>query len=150
MTDEYYSACTITCTSEICETADAFRQDYARLAEIRSILKGDTPFIALTATATEAVRKIIIKDLAMKDCVEVITVPNKRNIRFSVSPVDPDNLYESLKWLIDDLETNQILNTQKVLIFCRKRGLVRELYETSPSIMKYSRTRQSFENCLFQ
>ena len=48
---------------------DAFLTDYARLAETRSILKSDTPFIGLTATATVEVRKTIIKDLAMKDCV---------------------------------------------------------------------------------
>lgn len=71
---------------------DAFRNDYAHLAEIWSILKRDTPFIALTATATEVIRKTMIKDLAMKGCAQPVTVPNKQNIRFSVSSIDPDDL----------------------------------------------------------
>lgn len=108
---------------------DAFRHNYARLAEIRSILKRDTPFIALTATATEEVRKTIIKDLAMKDCVQLVTVPNKQNIRFSVSSVDPDDLEKVFHWLIDELKSKQ-RKTQKVLIFCRRRANVKELYET--------------------
>ena len=108
---------------------DAFRSDYARLAEIRSILKSNTPFIGLTATATEEVRKTIIKDLAMKDCVQLITVPNKENIRFSVSSVDIDDLAKSFDWLINELKSKQ-RNTQKVLIFCRKRAHVKDLYET--------------------
>ena len=64
---------------------DAFRKDYSGLAELRSILKRNTPFIVLTATARENVRNLIIKDLAMKDCVQLVTVPNKPNIRFSVT-----------------------------------------------------------------
>ncbi|KAK3718417.1 hypothetical protein QZH41_008818 [Actinostola sp. cb2023] len=100
---------------------DAFRKYYSRLAELRSILKRSTPFVALTATATDAVRKSIIKDLAMKDCVHLLTVPNKTNIRFSVSEVDPDDILASFKWLIDEVKAKQI-NTQKVLVFCRKKG----------------------------
>lgn len=65
----------------------------------------------------------------MKDCVQLITVPNKQNIRFSVSSVDPDDLETSFQWLIDDLKSKK-RNTQKVLIFCRKRAHLRELYET--------------------
>lgn len=84
-----------------------------------------TPFIALTATATEAVRKTIIKDLAMKACAQLITVPNKQNIRFSISSVDPHDLEKSFQWLIDDL-TSQRRNTEKVL----KRAHVKDLYET--------------------
>lgn len=65
----------------------------------------------------------------MKDCVQLITVPNKQNIRFSVSSVDPDDLETSFQWLIDDLKSKK-RNAQKVLIFCRKRAHLRELYET--------------------
>lgn len=57
----------------------------------------------------------------MKDCVQLITVPNKQNIRFSVSSVDPDDLETSFQWLIDDLKSKK-RNAQKVLIFCRKRA----------------------------
>lgn len=96
---------------------------------MRSILKQGTPFIALTATATDAVRKVIIRDLSMENCVQLITVPNKQNIRFSVSSVDPDDLETSFQWLIDDLKSKK-RKAEKVLIFCRKRAHLRELYET--------------------
>ena len=33
-------------------TEEAFRKDYGRLAELRSLLHRDVPFVALTATAT--------------------------------------------------------------------------------------------------
>ncbi|XP_028406817.1 uncharacterized protein LOC114529262 [Dendronephthya gigantea] len=107
---------------------EAFRKDYSRLAELRSILKRNTPFIVLTATATQTVRNFIIKDLAMKDCVQLITIPNKNNIRFSVSEVDSNDLSKSFQWPIDELKTKKV-NTQKVLIFCRKRSHVKDLYE---------------------
>ncbi|KAK2554156.1 hypothetical protein P5673_024511 [Acropora cervicornis] len=43
-------------------TEEAFRRDYGRLAEVRSLLHRDVPFVALTATATEETKKTIIKD----------------------------------------------------------------------------------------
>ena len=64
----------------------------------------------------------------MKDCVQLVTIPNKTNIRCSVSAVESDDLSNSFKWLIDELKTKK-LNTQKVLIFCRKKAHVKNLYE---------------------
>ncbi|PFX30038.1 Bloom syndrome protein-like [Stylophora pistillata] len=121
-----------------CGNKEAFREDYARLAEMRSFLKQGAPFIALTATATDAVRKVIIRDLMMKDCVQFITVPNKQNIRFSVSSVDPDDLETSFQWLIDDLKSKK-RNAQKThpLVketvekgFCKVNGSVRVVFCT--------------------
>ena len=63
----------------------------------------------------------------MKDCVQLVTVPNKQNIRFSVSSVDPDDLEKAFHWLIDKLKSKQ--RNAKVLIFCQKREHVKELYE---------------------
>ena len=44
------------------ELEEPFRAEYGCLAELQSILRRDVPFIALTATATDAVRTTIIKD----------------------------------------------------------------------------------------
>ena len=49
------------------KTEEAFRKDYGRLGELRSLLQHGVPFIALTATATPRVRDCILKDLDMKD-----------------------------------------------------------------------------------
>ena len=93
---------------------------------LRSIMKQGLPFVALTATAV--VRKTIIDDLSMRDCVEILSPPDKRNTRYSVSAIDSEDLYGAFSWLISELETKQ-LDTRKVLIFCCKRSHVRELYE---------------------
>ncbi len=88
----------------------------------------DVPFIALTATATDAVRTTIIKDLCMFDCVQLLTVPNKPYTKFSIETADVENPYSTFNWLIDELEKKQ-QKTSKVLVFCRKRAHVRDLYE---------------------
>lgn len=67
---------------------EAFRKDYGRIGELRSLLHRSVPFIALTATATEAVRKTIMRDLHLYDCVSVLGDPNKPNIRYAVTEID--------------------------------------------------------------
>ena len=54
------------------KSEEAFRKDYSTLGELRSLVHRDVPFITLTATATESVRRKIIKDLGMDGCVEIL------------------------------------------------------------------------------
>ncbi len=107
---------------------EAFRADYGRLSELRSILKKEVPFVALTATATEAVSKQIVLDLAMTGCVPIISLPDKPNTKFSVVSIDQEDLYGAFSWLINELDKSQ-LSAPKTLVFCRKRSHVRQLYE---------------------
>ena len=88
----------------------------------------DVPFIALTATATPSVRETILKDLTMKDCVKVIGDPNKPNIRYTVVDTDPLDLYGPFHHIIDDIRENNI-KASNVLIFCRRKEHVKDLYE---------------------
>lgn len=92
------------------------------------MLRREVPFIALTATATDAVRTTIIKDLCMFDCVQLLTVPNKPHTKFSVETANVEDLYSTFSWLIDDIEQKQ-QKAAKILVFCRKRAHVRDLYE---------------------
>ena len=62
------------------KSEEAFRKDYSRLGELRSLVHHDVPFITLTATATETVRRTIIKDLGMDGCVKILGDPNKTNV----------------------------------------------------------------------
>ena len=71
------------------------------------MIRRDVPFVALTATATDAVRTTIIKDLCMFGCVQLLTVPNKPHTKFSVETVNVDDLYSTFSWLIDELEQKQ-------------------------------------------
>ena len=95
---------------------DAFRKDYSRIAELRSILKRNIPFIVLTATATQSTKDFIINELVMRDCVQLITIPDKQNIRFSVSCIDINTLSVAFGWLIDEVRTKKT-NAEKVLVF---------------------------------
>lgn len=110
------------------KSEDAFRKDYGRLGELRSLIHRDVPFVTLTATATETVRKTIIKDLGMTGCVEILGDPNKTNVRYAMVDVDSCDLYGTFSVIIKDIEMNQN-NATKVLVFCRRKEHVKELFE---------------------
>ena len=102
--------------------------DYGRLGELRSLMRKEVPFITLTATATAATKAGIIKDLCMQGCIEVLDSPNRPNTHYSVVEVNIDDLYSTFCWLIEALEKNNV-STPKVIIFCRRKQHMKELYE---------------------
>ena len=110
------------------KSEEAFRKDYSRLGELRSLVHHYVPFITLTATATETVRRTIIKDLGMDGCLKILGDPSKTNVRYAAVDIDSTNLYGSFSVIIKDVEINQI-NATKVLVFCRKKEHVKELFE---------------------
>lgn len=110
------------------KSEEAFRKDYSRLGELRSLVHHDVPFITLTATAKETVRRTIIKDLGMDGCVKILGDPNKTNVRYAVVDIDSTSSYGSFSVIIKDVEIIQI-NATKVLVFCRKKEHVKELFE---------------------
>ncbi|KAJ7380694.1 hypothetical protein OS493_007062 [Desmophyllum pertusum] len=64
----------------------------------------------------------------MNGCVEILGDPNKTNVRYTVVDSDSSDLYGSSSVIINDIEVNQI-NATKVLVFCRKKEHVKELFE---------------------
>ena len=54
--------------------------------------------------------------------------PNKQNIRYIVRDVDHENLYGAFKSIIDELEEKQV-NATKIIVFCRRKEHVKELFE---------------------
>ena len=64
----------------------------------------------------------------MQDFIEVTGDPDKPNIRYAVLDIDQSDLYRPFQHIITDLEMNNV-NAAKVLVFCRRRESVRELYE---------------------
>ena len=70
----------------------------------------------------------------MRDCVQLITIPDKQNIRFSVSCIDINTLSVAFGWLIDELRTKKT-NAGKVLVFCRKKSHAKDLYETFHEVL---------------
>ncbi|MBI3442488.1 MAG: DNA helicase RecQ [Candidatus Sungbacteria bacterium] len=63
-----------------------FRPDYRNLKTLRQ-LAPDAPFIALTATATERVRKDIIDELDLRDARVFVSSFNRPNLRYYIEPV---------------------------------------------------------------
>ena len=69
----------------ISEWGHDFRPEYRQLATIREPL-GDVPVIALTATATERVRKDIVTQLRLKDPACHVASFNRPNLTYRVLP----------------------------------------------------------------
>lgn len=95
------------------KSEEAFRKDYSRLGELRSLVHHYVPFITLTATAMETVRRTIIKDLGMDGCLKILGDPSKTNVRYAAVDIDSTNLYGSFSVIIKDVEINQINATKE-------------------------------------
>ena len=64
----------------------------------------------------------------MQHCVQIIGDPNKPNIPYAVVDIDHANLYETFKPIIDDIDERQ-LSATKVMVFCRRKEDMKELFE---------------------
>ena len=62
----------------------AYRPCYGQLGELRSLVDGSIPVVALTATATKATRDTIMKDLSMKYCIQIVINPRKANVKYNL------------------------------------------------------------------
>ncbi|XP_071961250.1 ATP-dependent DNA helicase RecQ-like [Antedon mediterranea] len=110
-----------------------FREHYARIGELRSILPMSVPMIALTATASKKTRATIINDLHMKVPVLVDLGVNKPNIRYTVIKTkqgfrDVDALFSIFVPIIEELKIKKI-EASRTIVFCRRRSHCRDLYE---------------------
>ena len=91
-----------------------FRPSFSHLAELRALFPQGTPFMALTATATERVRNEVMRELEMVKCVKVSMSPDRPNICYEVctrTTIDTD-----LSWLLSSLR-EKLQNTPRVLVF---------------------------------
>lgn len=81
-----------------------FRPDYKKLGEIRQML-GEPLTLALTATATEEVRKDIIQSLRLKLVNELISTVDRKNIALVVEKVaDHQQKFSRLLELIQSIQ----------------------------------------------
>ena len=64
----------------------------------------------------------------MEGCVQVIGNPNKPNIRYAVVDIDHNDIFGTFSHMINDIRENNI-KASKVLVFCRIKEHVKELYE---------------------
>jgi ATP-dependent DNA helicase RecQ len=71
----------------ISEWGHDFRPEYRKIAQLRDILP-DVPLMALTATATERVRKDIVNHLKLRDPQTFVASFNRPNLIYRVTPKD--------------------------------------------------------------
>ncbi len=97
-----------------------FRPDYARLGEARKRL-GDPPTIALTATATEDVRRDIIEQLHLREPKVIVTGFDRPNLRYESRRVPKTSGKES--------ELLKLVAEQKGsgIVYCATRKAVDEV-----------------------
>ena len=104
----------------ISEWGHDFRPDYRILSELRTEFP-DTPVLALTATATERVRRDIVEQLGLDDCREFISGFDRANLTYRVLP--RAGSWESLLGLLDERKG------QPAIVYCFSRRETEELAE---------------------
>lgn len=94
----------------------SFRHEFDNISEARSIIPRNVNLMALTATASQATRKIIQDSLCMSNCVVISKPPNKLNIKYTVhsKPADPRVVVSSI---VEDVVSKGIA-ADKCIIFC--------------------------------
>ena len=90
-----------------------FRPDYRKLGELRRSLPG-VPFLALTATATERVRRDIVDQLHLNGPQQFIASFNRANLSYSVLPKRNDT-FDTLAGLL------QKRKGESAIIYCTSR-----------------------------
>ena len=104
----------------ISEWGHDFRPDYRALSELRTEFP-DTPLMALTATATERVRRDILEQLALDDGTEFVSGFDRANLTYRVLP--RAGAWESLLGLLDERRG------QSAIVYCFSRKETEELAE---------------------
>ena len=98
------------------------------LGELRSLVGGMVPVIALTATATQETKAIIKQDLCLNNCTEVIMNPDKKNITYWVHTMETDEIESYFQWLVELLLVKKS-ETPRMIIFFRQIKHIAEVYE---------------------
>ena len=91
-----------------------FRPDYRKLGELRRSLP-HVPFLALTATATERVRKDIVEQLQLDQPQQFVASFNRPNLNYAVLPKQGDT-FDSL------VELLQKHKGESAIIYCTSRS----------------------------
>lgn len=102
-----------------------FRPAYSRLAELRALVPGHTPFMACTATATKSDKAEVLDSLEMTGCTEVCASPDRPNIYYEVksrSDIDTDFLP-----VLTTLKKDTIA-APRVIVYCRSLDICADLY----------------------
>ena len=128
----------------------SFRKEFARIAEVRSLIPRHVRVMALTATATISTRRKIILSLNMKECHVISRNPRKTNIKYIVR--QKTTIEDDFSAVIEDVSVNEH-NAERTIIFCRNFRDCFDIYQsfrmklkqrmyyppTAPQVSKYGR-----------
>jgi ATP-dependent DNA helicase RecQ len=116
----------------ISEWGHDFRPDYRNLKNLRDTLPG-VPVIALTATATEIVRRDILDQLRIEDGHSFVSSFNRPNLKYTVKP--KLRAFDSLMGLMDRYKN------ESAIIYCFSRketeGLAADLADQGVAALPY-------------
>lgn len=126
-----------------------FRPDYRRLGDLRRKMPG-VPFLALTATATERVRRDIVDQLRLSRPRHFIASFNRPNLSYGVVPKRSDS-FDSLVALLDrHKEASAIIyctsrkDTEELAARLRDTGLDAQPYHAGLENEVRRQTQESF------
>ena len=126
-----------------------FRPDYRRLGELRRKMPG-VPFLALTATATEQVRRDIVDQLRLSRPRQFIASFNRPNLSYGVVPKRSDS-FDLLVALLDrHIDTSAIIyctsrkDTEDLAARLRDTGLDAQPYHAGLENEVRRQTQESF------
>ena len=106
----------------ISEWGHDFRPEYRKIkTTIKEINNKTTPLIALTATATEKVKKDIIRNLGIEDSALFISSFNRPNLYYEIR--EPDNINNDLIKFI------KVHSNKSGIVYCLARKSAEEISE---------------------
>lgn len=118
----------------------AFRSYYGKLNQVRSHLPKRIPFVALTATASLAVRKTIEEKMNLYNPLTFLKSPEKFNIRYSVVKLQGQDIESFFSGIIEELVKREN-DMERIIVFCRSHRNCREMYSKisfiHPKIKKF-------------
>lgn len=92
---------------------------FFKLSGLRSLVRNNIPFMAVTATATRKRKDTNIPALRLRKFVEVSESLNKPNIAFrGQTMVKQNSIIQYFNWILDELKEKRCL-TDRTLIYCQ-------------------------------
>ncbi len=126
------------CRHCLVQWGESFRKAYKEVSLLRSLLT-DKPFLLLTATSTEHMRKQICSDLLLDaDDINMVSVVLDRPNVFLHFRGKGASFQVEFEGLIRDLQ-NLGEKAEKVMIYCRRSTHVQEIYGWMCEKLKYGR-----------
>ena len=111
---------------------ETFRQTMLRIHEVRSLVPASVRMLALTATATTAVREDVSKILGMRNPLIVAVSPCKPNIIYYVRK--SDSIEEAFFTMADKLRRLRC-RFPRTIIYCQKHSYCGKLYRYFKKVM---------------